>query len=637
MAWKPRMSKARASSDRWASRVPALSALALAAWLTAVHAGRTPAWEAPDEPWHLVYAERLAAGVVPSAEETYEAHHPPGAYLWLAAAQRALGWPRLARPPYEPRFPLAPNAYHHEPAHAAAEARLRPLRMLGALLALPGFALLHAAAKRAGAGRRGAAWAVLAACLPPVVPATLATVNNDGAAFLAGSALTYGVLRLWRPKPQADGRRRCVDVAALAAAFCLMALSKLNVWPLLVLPVAWVLVGRPLRPGPWPALGRRAAMVAAAALGAAGLLALLAGLPLMAGLARLPTQILSRGGGAGLRLGAWADDVRRIIDSSLGYYGWQNLLAPPELRAAALLSILGLSAMALVLVGRALRSAWGPAAAAAPVAGPIAGPGLLLTLAIGAVFAAVLANGAADPAALQGRLLLPALPAWSLLASSGIEAVLESRHHRWLLPWLLLPPFVVQAVALAWLLPQARGEPGRPAAILLRQTTQVGLRPDVGVTDGQQRVEVFVAQRPLHLARFELPVLASAGSGSLRLSLSVETADGRRREVGVARAELGRIGRASVEGRPRLGPLADTDWLALSLAPALALGPGDRLRAQVEVVAARSQDAEEAAAWLWATDRAAAPASALRPESASGPGDPDRSAAWIAYSGPDRP
>ena len=50
-----------------------------------------PAWEAPDEPWHAVYVEVLAAGRLPQAVDTYEWQQPPAYYAFLAGGLRLAG------------------------------------------------------------------------------------------------------------------------------------------------------------------------------------------------------------------------------------------------------------------------------------------------------------------------------------------------------------------------------------------------------------------------------------------------------------------------------------------------------------------------------------------------------------------
>jgi len=81
----------------------------------ALYGEAVPPWEAPDEPWHMAYAEALAAGRLPAAEETYEAHQPPLYYVWPALAVRALGISKIPRAPDNPTFPFATAAYLHPP------------------------------------------------------------------------------------------------------------------------------------------------------------------------------------------------------------------------------------------------------------------------------------------------------------------------------------------------------------------------------------------------------------------------------------------------------------------------------------------------------------------------------------------
>ena len=115
----------------------------------AAYVAAVPPWEAPDEPWHLAYAEALAAGRWPTTAETYEAHQPPLYYLGLAALLRALPEPALPRSPASPFFPLASAALLHPPADPAA-APLAALRTLSGLLTALVVALTWATAFIAG-------------------------------------------------------------------------------------------------------------------------------------------------------------------------------------------------------------------------------------------------------------------------------------------------------------------------------------------------------------------------------------------------------------------------------------------------------------------------------------------------------
>lgn len=630
-------------SSRGRRRFAALL-LAAAAWLAAVHARRVPAWEAPDEPWHLVYAEILAAGRSPSGEETYEAHHPPGAYRWLATAIQGLGWPPLAHAPYEPRFPLAPNAYLHGPPTLEVEARLKVLRALAALLALPGLALIHAAALRAGLSVRAALLALAAALLPPVLPATVATVNNDGAAFLAGAGLLYVALRLARPSAAALRRPGgpLLEAGGVALALSALALSKLNAWPLLpLLPAALVARGSGASPRrSWPAAV--GLLLGGAALALCGL-ALISRLPGMGGLARLPHQLWNRGDSGALPVATFADDAWRVVDSALGSYGWQNLQVHPFLRVALLVLLLLWPLKGLL----AHRRRHAPGAASPRIAA-------LLLLAMALVFAAVLANGAADRAALQGRLLLPALPAWALLAGSGMAAGVARgplAARRRVATLLICAPLAVQVLALGWILPQGMGDgASRPPGIVLRRTV-LDLQPDLALQAGRRHQERWrVDVDGLLLERLELPVLASAGSGRLRLALQVLGDDAGSSAPAVeVEADLGSLGRAALNAVPRLGPLADTDWLGLDFEPPLHLRKGARLLLSVQLLTAGQppeQGLRESVGWtqwtpqaepmalLWTAglqDGQDGAALLAEPEGPGGFEDAKRAIAWIAY------
>ena len=607
--------------------------------LVLIHLAVVPAWEAPDEPWHLAYAEVLASGRLPSADDTYEYHHPPGGYLWPALTLRALGWNAVPRAAYEPRFPLAANAYLH-PMDDPGAAMLRLLRAVNGLLAAPACALAWAAARRLRRGGRGPS-PILAAglvILMPMTPFAAATVTNDTAAWLAGACLWYLAAVIASPAAARGGRRagpRAERQAvarrglALGAAASLAAGIKLNALPMVLVPVLAALIGPPggtdsrARPrARWRGVGRAAAMLVVAVATAAFVLTLLAQLPLFAGLARLPAQLLQRSAGGSLADAGRLQDLLRLLDSTTGIYGWLNVTLDHRLRRlllGALAACVGLS-----LLPTANQTA-GPAAGAAIAAGgapgrtrwlAAAGP-LLLVL-------ATLGNAAMDPAALQGRLLLPALPAAAWLVATGVARM--PRVFAFALPGLLL---LSQWVATTQLLPAAYGGPVNDA-VLLQRGTDGAVVPSLLLKDGEAIDEVLTVTAPLRLQRLELGVIVGRGAGRLRLSLWRDPTGPGAAPVLLGRTEapLAALGRRAIDGPTRIGPLADTSWLGVDLLPIPAtFVPGTRLRARVELVPrAAGNGSEQNEAQLWSGEQPSARLLLVTPRPDDAP-----AIAWLAY------
>ena len=639
---------------RLRATVPAILVLLGAQALLLRHLAVVPAWEAPDEPWHLAYAEALAVGHPPTAAETYEYHHPPGAYLWTALALRGLGWEALPRGAYEPRFPLAANAYLHPPDDPGAS-RLRLLRAWNGLLLAPALALAWAAARRLRRRRRGPPAAVAAALvfLLPMTPFTAATVTNDTAALLAGAWLWYLAACHLAPRRAIADRVRDPRRAAVAGglllgtAVVLAAAVKMNALVFAAVPVGAVLLGTRTKIAGRPHARSEAALLAAlellvAAASAALLLTLLSRLPLLAGLARLPAQLLQRSSGGRLLHPGWTGDLLRLLDSTAGVYGWLNVVLDPWLRRLVLVG----GATALLL---GLSPTMGPRRLQdSAVTGParlLAAAGLLLLV------AATLGNAASDPAALQGRLLLPALPAAAWLAAVGVERLARAMDIDGMLEvqgemgrgrsldgapsWGSVWPFgsaspnargqsspglfhrdvptgqgtwrhalsrvapalsvgavfvllVPQVVATGWLLPAAYGGPVNDAPLLLRGTV-AEVSPGLRLSAGGIAEETFTVAAPLRLRRLELGVIVGRGPGRLRLSLWREPGAGGSAATLLARAEapLDTLGRRSIDDPPRIGPLADTSWLGVDLPGSLThLDAGTTLRARVELLEA---------------------------------------------------
>ena len=311
-----------------ALRTGRLTALAiLFAYLaaSAALASGVPPWEAPDEPWHLAYAEALASGRTPGAEDTYEFHQPPLYYLYLGAVMRAAGIPTTPRPPANPRYPLAAAAYWHAPGDPAVPA-LRLLRLATSWLGLLAVAFTWAAARVAvPRDRNAAAGAAVALALLPQFTFISGSISNDPLVSACGGAWLYGVCLAWRRA--STGRWPWLAVAVVIAALVAGLLTKLTILGLFpaTLLVLVAMARRSNRPA--------AAVASLAALGAATVfVALIYQRWSPATLDALTGRVGALGPGAGGRnlhsLAEIASALPMVLRSIWAQFGWRNVPGP---------------------------------------------------------------------------------------------------------------------------------------------------------------------------------------------------------------------------------------------------------------------------------------------------------------------
>jgi hypothetical protein len=399
--------------DRLRARAPIVAVVLAYLAIGACYTAAVPSWEAPDEPWHLAYAEALAAGRLPEATETYEAHQPPLYYAVLAAVLRAAGIATVPRAPDNPWYPFASAALWHAPGDRA-EGQVRVLRtVMGGLGALA-VVLTWAAARVAAAGsRRRPALAAALVALTPQAAFITHVLNNDGLALATGALLTYGLL-VWLARPARAG----VSALVLLAGGALAATSKVNTLALLgAVPVTVVLACR-LRSGAAtrvPTARRRLlAPLGAVVAGVSGGLAVLAwAVPDVA--RRALVDALGRGLVVRpdlVRPAVLATHVCQLASSGWARFGWLNVDLPGWMYvvpAAAAVAALG---------GIACTWRQGRPSERATTC-------VLATLILASV-AAAMKNLVSDPQP-QGRLVFPALAALAVLGASGLGAIAPAR------------------------------------------------------------------------------------------------------------------------------------------------------------------------------------------------------------------
>jgi hypothetical protein len=414
-----------------------------------------PPWEAPDETWHAAYAEALAAGALPTLEQTYEAHHPPLYYLWPALWLRVLGRTTLPSAEHNPHYPFATAVFLHPPGEPLA-GPLRLLRFMSSLLALPILALVGGAATRI-AGRVGgrdptvsrshaATTSMLLLALWPQWLFISHTVNNDTLAVLVGAMLAAGLVRVALPR-----RGEAVPTALfLGLAAALAVCAKLNVAVLLPFAMLGVVVvglgqGRSSRRS--HLIGQLLALLA-------GAIVALEGLRLLApeSFAHLRALLGARTDRIASGLPAdLAGQIALLAESSWGRLGWMNLALPwPSLAVGAVVVTGGL--VGLARSGRRM-------------APPARWAVLLLLCLCAASLAAVVRNMAVDPQP-QGRLLFPSLPALAVLLGLGWVRWAASSGKWPAAGWL---PAIGLALLIGtdvhmigWLLPEAYAEVQAP-------------------------------------------------------------------------------------------------------------------------------------------------------------------------------
>lgn len=506
-----------------------------------------PPWEVPDEPWHAAYAEAIAGGRLPRADETYEAHQPPFYYTFVATGLRGLGRSDLPRSEHNLYFPFDASAYHHPPGEAAA-GPVRLLRRYASLLAAITIVLTWSTAIAVGGSRLGpdpgltAALAALVVALLPQHVFIANGLNNDTAAAMAGAAICYGAVRWVRGGPTAG---RGFRIVALGLALGL--LTKLNVLALIpAIVVASLVVARdPIRG--LRTVARDLLVVAAPAF--------LIALALFFGAPELWRAIEGNALERALRPVSieqdssylW-DQLELTLESMVGRFGWLQIDLPESgYRLAAVMSaVAAVGLVALAWTGRRRSGRFRRRLGKGINTGSSAlddRPGIrhidhclmsLAVLGIGlmGLVAAVMRNLITDPQP-QGRLLFPALGAAAVLFAFGWMAptdFLRTRSGRSGLGkmfdalWSVTPILgliALNAIALGRAIPAAyersRIEPpaGQRIVRLLPEVRHLTARLE---RPGHRVVQTLSIATD-RLARVSVPLENVEGRGILRMTL----------------------------------------------------------------------------------------------------------------------
>jgi len=566
-------------SPRLRMRLAPCAVVGLYLVVGAAYAARVPPWEAPDEAWHLAYAEALAAGRLPAAGETYEHHQPPLYYLWPALGLRIAGLARVPRAPDNPRYPLATAVAQHPPGDPAG-ALVRWLRVFCGLLGALPIVLAWATARAAWAGRPRPAGPPLAAAIAvaavPQYGFITHAISNDTLAAACGALAAYGLVA-WA----AGGAPRRAAGGA-AAGLALGWLAKLNVMPVAAaVPLALFARWRRERGADPQALRTAAAGGAVVVTGWAVVAATTACLAPSVH-ADIVANVARRGIAAGDAVGGAADLARLVsgLATSLwARFGWLNVDLPWPLYAVPAVG-LALAGMGLARVLRA------PVIAAPGARGGPDPAALRVALAIVAVvFAAAVRNLFADPQP-QGRFLFPGLSALGLLLAAGWHGLGDGHRARrgrgaGIVAIILLALLAAShVVALGWTLPRAYAPDAASAwrwdvrTMPALPTVAASLDAAAAGSDGRGIVQSFRAGCD-GLRRAEVAVARAPGGGGGRIVAELD--DERGRPLGRSATVLDAVPAAGAGPPAWVGvdvpPVADSAGRGYALSVAIAPPP----------------------------------------------------------------
>ncbi len=230
------------SVRRFVGRVPRLRpttvlilVILLGAALSTFIALRTPAWEANDEPDHMMNVQKIVDGewyrIEPNAG--YAPHQPPGYYLLIAGVQRLIGQDAFSIAPQQGDGDVANGQFSHgEPQESRDHRRLLPLRLVSVFLGVLTVFTTSRVARRLGADDWAAVAAAATVAFVPRFVFSSSFVNNDTLATALGAIITLLVLRVWQGD-YAHERRAWRLPLLLGLALGALAATKLIALPMI--------------------------------------------------------------------------------------------------------------------------------------------------------------------------------------------------------------------------------------------------------------------------------------------------------------------------------------------------------------------------------------------------------------------
>ena len=214
-----------------------LCVVLIASALSLFIALRTPAWEANDEPDHMMNIEQLVSGrwyrIEPNAG--YAPHQPPLYYLVAAGMQKALGRDAFAVRPQQGDGIVENGQFGHaQPQERVDKRRLLPLRLLSIVFSALTILLTYRVARRLGADSWGGVAAAATVAFVPRYVFSASFVTNDGLATLLGAVATLLVVKLWLGDHLGRGARRSWQLPlALGLSIGALAATKLINLPMI--------------------------------------------------------------------------------------------------------------------------------------------------------------------------------------------------------------------------------------------------------------------------------------------------------------------------------------------------------------------------------------------------------------------
>ena len=207
----------------------------VAAALSCLVAIRTPAWEANDEPDHMMNIQKLVDGewyrIAPNTG--YAPHQPPGYYLLVAGVQRLIGQDAFVIAPQQGDADVANGQFGHaEPQESRDRRRLLPLRLLSVVLGALTILLTSRVARRLGALDWTSVAAAATVAFVPRFVFSSSFVNNDSLATALGAVSTLLLVRVWQGD-HLNVRRASRLPVLLGLALGALAATKLIALPMI--------------------------------------------------------------------------------------------------------------------------------------------------------------------------------------------------------------------------------------------------------------------------------------------------------------------------------------------------------------------------------------------------------------------